>query len=300
MKFAFSTLCAPTWDFATIVARAKEYGYDGIEIRGFLNESLLTASNVFLSDPRKVADIFKQADVHVACLSSSIAFTGQSRRDRQTAQDLRTFIDTARLLDSPIVKISDTQVGPGKSRDEAASTLAQWLSPLGDYAAEREVMIVIENLLSFRHAKELWVILEMLSHPAVAACWDVFNAALVGEVPSISVPVLNNRIQYVQVKDATLGPLGASFGRLGEGNVKVQDLFRRLMGIGYSGWVSFEWEKAWLPNMIGEPQDMLPDAIKKMREWTKPPEEPVKKGHAPAKPVATAPTSSDAAPAAAH
>ena len=211
-----------------------------------------------------------------------------------------TFIDTARMLDCSLVKISDTQMRPGQSRDEAAAALAKWLSPLGDYAAEREVTIVIENLLSFRHAKELWVILEMLSHPAVAACWDVFNAAVIGEVPATSVPTLNNRIQFVQVKDATLGPLGASFGRLGEGNVKVADLMRRLMGIGYDGWVSFEWEKAWLPNMIGEPQDMLPDAIKKLREWTKPYEEPVKKGHAPAGDKKTAAPTSDAAPAAAH
>ncbi len=299
MKFAFSTLCTPTWDFQTIVARAKEYGYDGVEIRGFLNESILTASNIFLTDPRKVADIFKQNGIAVACLSSSIAFTANRKRDKQAAGELSTFIDTARLLDCPMVKISDTQVRPGQSRDEAASALAQWLSPLGDYAAERDVTIVIENLLSFRHAKELWIILEMLSHPAVGACWDVFNAALIGEVPAISVPTLNNRIQYVQVKDATLGPLGASFGRLGEGNVRVQDLLKRLLGIGYTGWVSFEWEKAWLPNMIGEPQDMLPDAIKKLREWTKPPEEEKKKPHAPK--VAAAPaTKSDAAPAAAH
>jgi hypothetical protein len=64
--------------------------------------------------------------------------------------------------------------------------------------------------------------------------------------------------------------------------------------------VSFEWEKAWLPNMIGEPQDMLPDAIKKLREWTKPYEEPVKKGHAPPADKKTAAPTSDAAPAAAH
>ena len=64
-------------------------------------------------------------------------------------------------------------------------------------------------------------------------------------------------VMPVQVKDATLGPLGASFGRLGEGNVRVQDLFRRLMGIGYDGWVSFEWEKAWLPNIAG-PEEALP------------------------------------------
>ncbi len=302
MKFAFSTLCAPAWDFATIATRAREYGYDGVEIRGFLNESLLTASNIFLSDTRKVAETFRAAGIQVACLSSSIAFSNNRRRDRQAASDLRTFIDTARQLNAPMVKISDTQVGPGQGRDEAAAALAAWLAPMGDYAAERDVTIVIENLLSFRHAKELWIILEMMSHPAVAACWDVFNAAVIGEVPAISVPTLNNRIQYVQVKDATLGPLGASFGRLGEGNVKVQDLFRRLMGIGYNGWVCFEWEKAWLPNMIGEPEDMLPDAIKKMREWTKPWEEPPKKGHAP-KPAAAAATpaaASDAAPAAAH
>ena len=56
MKFAFSTLSAPKWDFHTIIAKAKEYGYDGVEIRGFLNESILTAANIFLSEPQKVRD----------------------------------------------------------------------------------------------------------------------------------------------------------------------------------------------------------------------------------------------------
>jgi hypothetical protein len=49
----------------------------------------------------------------------------------------------------------------------------------------------------------------------------------------------------------------------------VQKFLTRLRGIGYEGWVTFEWEKAWLPN-IAEPEEILPDAIKKLREWTKP------------------------------
>src|SRR5258705_1221453 len=154
MKFAYSTLCTPSWDFETIAARAKEYGYDGVEIRGFLNESILTASNISLTEPRKVSDLFKQTSIAVSCLSSSIAFTANRKRDKQSASELMTFIDTAKALDCPMVKISDTQVRPGQSRDEAASALAQWLSPLGDYAADHDVTIVIENLLSFRHAKE--------------------------------------------------------------------------------------------------------------------------------------------------
>lgn len=270
MKFAFSTLSAPKWDFQTIIAKAKEYGYDGVEIRGFLNESILTAANVFLSEPHKVRDLFSAAGVEVACLSSSISMSGKRSRDRQAADDLRRFIDTAEALGCRYVKVSDAQVRPGQNRSEAASSLASWLSPLGDYAAEAGVTILVNNVLSFRNAKEIWLILEMLNHPAVASAWDVFGAAAIGEPPSVSVPTLNYRIQYAQVKDALLGPLGASFCKLGEGNVRVQEFLKRLKGIGYTGWVCYEWEKAWLPNLIGEPEEVLPAAIKKLREWTKP------------------------------
>src|SRR5438132_12879868 len=69
MKLAFSTVACPDWDFETIAARAKEYGYDGVEIRGFLNESILTAANVFLTEPAKVRRIFENAGVEIACLA---------------------------------------------------------------------------------------------------------------------------------------------------------------------------------------------------------------------------------------
>jgi sugar phosphate isomerase/epimerase len=320
MKLAFSTLCAPNWDLDTIAARAKEYGYDGVEIRGFLNENVLSASNVFLSDPAKVRQSFHNAGVEIACLSSSVAFHGQKRADEQSADELIQFIDTARVLDCRIVKIGDAHVRPkpgplgwalglltlsppsrGASRADVATDFARWLAPVADYAASQGVMIVIENLLSFRNAKELWLILEMVNHPSVAACWDVLNAALIGETPAVSVPVLNSRIQYVQVKDATLSPLGATYVKLGEGNARVQDLLKRLQGIGYDGWICFEWEKAWLPSIQGEPEEMLPDAAKKLREWTEPQveEEEKKKPEAAAKAKAPA-KPADPAPAVAH
>ena len=269
MNIAFSTVGAPKWDFETLASRAKEYGYDGVEIRGGLGETVLTSANVFDSDIRKVRSAFDSAGIRVACLSSSIAMSGKKRKDAQAAADLVRYVDAAHALDCSLVKIFDMQVNPGQSRAEAAGHLAKWLSPMGDYAADHGVTLVIENALSFRNSKEMWLILEMLNHPAVAVCWDLFNAALVGEPPSVSVPTLNNRIQYVHVKDATLGPLGASFCKLGEGNVRVEDFIRRLKGIGYTGWVTFEWEKAWLPN-LAEPEEILPDAATKLKQWTKP------------------------------
>lgn len=276
MKFAFSTVGCPTWDFETIVARAREYQYDGVEIRGFLNESVLTAANPFLIDAKKLRATFNDAGIDICCLASSIAMTQKSRRDRALADDLRTFIDTAEAVGCGIVKVFDTQVRPGQTRAMAGVALGDWLLPLGDYAAERGVMIVVENALSFRASKEMWGILDRLSHPSIACAWDVFNAALIGETPAISVPTLNSRIQYVQVKDAMIGPLGATHCELGEGNVQVRGLISRLRGIGYEGYVTFEWEKAWLQG-LAEPEAVFPGAVRKLREWV---DRPIENGAA--------------------
>ena len=274
MKFAFSTVACPTWDFETIVARAREYGYHGVEIRGFLNEPVPTAADVLGTDLDDLRRGFEAAGVDIACLASSIAMEQRGpawqvwRRspNERRAADLRTFIDAADRLGCPLVKIFDTQVRPGQSRSAAGSAMGDWLMPLADYAADRGVGIVIENALSFRTAKEMWTILDRLQHPSIACCWDLFNAALLGESPFFSVPVLNSKIAYAQVKDAKLGPLGATLCKLGEGDVQVEKFVTRLKGVGYTGYVTLEWEKAWLPN-IAEPEDVLPDAAKKMREW---------------------------------
>jgi sugar phosphate isomerase/epimerase len=102
MRFAFSTVSCPKWDFDTIVARAKEYGYEGVEVRGFLNESILTASNPFLTDPRKLRDLFNDNDLDICCLASSIAMSQNKKRDAAAATDLRQFIDTAAALGCPL------------------------------------------------------------------------------------------------------------------------------------------------------------------------------------------------------
>ncbi len=266
MKFAFSTVSSPAWDFETVVARAAEYGYDGVEVRAFDNESVLTAANVFLSDPKKIRRLFEAKNLEICCLASSIAMTQEKKRDRALADDLRRHIDVAREIGAPVVKIFDTQARPGWSRANIGNLLGDWLMPLADYAGDRGVIIAVENALSFRNAKELWGIVDRMNHPCVGVAWDLFNAAMAGEGPSYSVPTLNSKIVYTQVKDAKFGPLGATLVKIGEGDCKVREFIRRLRGVGYEGYVTVEWEKAWLAN-LAEPEEVLPHAIGKLREW---------------------------------
>jgi len=273
MKFAFSTVAAPAWDFDTILARAKEYGYDGVEIRALADR---TAANPLLVDPARLRKQFADGAVELCCIATSIAMTQDKSTDARQADELRNWIDLAKQLGCPIVKIFDVQVKPGsvimpwkgQSRFGAGIALSDWLAPLADYAGERGVILAVENALSFRNAKELWTVIDRLNHPSIGIAWDLFNAAIVGEGPAYSVPTLNSKIVYTQVKDAKFGPLGATYVKVGEGDVQVRNFLRRLRGIGYEGYITVEWEKAWLPN-LAEPEEILPDAITKLRDWAK-------------------------------
>ena len=280
-KFAFSTVGCPNWDLQTIADRAKEYGYSGVEFRTFLEDATMPGANLFLTDPTKVNSIFKSAGIEIACLASSISFQGNRRKDAVAADELRQHMELAQKLDCRIVKMFDTKVKPGQDRVTAGVAMAQWLLPLADEAADRGVAIVIENALSFRSAKEMWSFMEAVPHPSVGLCWDVFNAAQVGEPPAVSVPMLNSRIFHTHVKDAKFEPRGAAYCKLGEGDVPVQKFLTRLMVIGYEGYVVVEWDKVWLPN-LAEPEVIFPDAIAKMKKWTQLAEEP-EPAHAAAK-----------------
>jgi sugar phosphate isomerase/epimerase len=296
MKFAFSSIACPTWDFETIAGRAEEYGYGGVEIRGYVNEPVLTTANLLTIEPAKLKAIFGERGIEIACLSSGISMSGSKSRDEALAGEARRFIDLAGSLGCGLVKIRDTFVKPGQTYAAVGIALGKWLMPLADYATDRNVTLLVENAISFRTAREVWLIIEQTCHPSFACCWDVTTAAMAGETPAVSVPVLNSRIQFVQVQDAKLSPGAAALCKLGEGDVPVKNLLTRLRGIGYRGWVSLQWDKARLP-ALAEPEVVLPDAVKKLKEWTEPPAppKPAVKPAAAHKPAAKAPAA--AAPA---
>ena len=80
--------------------------------------------------------------------------------------------------------------------------------------------------------------------------------------------MLNSRIQYVHVRDAKLDPAGPIYVPMGSGDVPVRNFLTRLQGVGYTGWVTMEWDRACLPNLAG-PEAVLPAAAKILQEYVK-------------------------------
>lgn len=232
MKFALARSAFPQWDLPTLAAKAAEHGYDGVEWAGLAG---------------------MERGTPVACLASDIVMTGRARADRRAVAEVRRYVDAARAVGCPYLKVFDTTMRG--ERTASAVEMGQWLLPMGDYAARHGVTILVENRVTFRRSRDLWLVMEAANHPAVAAAWDVDSADGIGESPAVSVPTLNTRIHYAQFT-----------WRAGGDKAIVEPLLTRLLGIGYEGWVALRA----VAGALEDPDVLLGDALKQLRGWGTP------------------------------
>lgn len=220
MRFAFATSITAAADLPSLAGRARELGFDGVE----------------LSFP---ANSF---GLEVACLSCCISMPVRKNRRLAAAGEVGRWLEAARHLNCRWVRIPGYLAPPGHPANAAAVEFARWLAPLGNEAADRGVTLVVENSNSFQKAKDVWTLIESVNHPNIAACWNLNHAIRAGESPFVSVPTLNSRIQYAVIQDCNAG--------------EVESFITRLLGIGYSGYVTVEAPDAMLAETIGKLRDL--------------------------------------------
>ncbi|MEX2215601.1 MAG: sugar phosphate isomerase/epimerase family protein [Phycisphaeraceae bacterium] len=269
IEFAFSTVACPDWTIDQVAANAKAYGYDSVELRTLGEGGTKLASDPALSDTAKVRQVFANAGVKVACLSTSLAF-----HDRATGADKAAFFQAGKYLDmaaemgAPAVRFFGLKVMPGENRNVVLRRIAQRVAPIAEKAMELGVEILFENAGSFCTAKEWWWLLNMINHPMVGMLWNIANAA--GADPferggGMAVTMLNSKIRMFKIKDTKFGE-GTGFVPLGEGDCDIPLLMKKLRGIGFEGTVSVEWDRVWLP-ALAPAEEYLPDALERLKKW---------------------------------
>jgi sugar phosphate isomerase/epimerase len=73
---------------------------------------------------------------------------------------------------------------------------------------------------------------------------------------------MSSRIRHVHLKDLTRDAQGStSYALTGEGEFPFNTMFASLAAIDFGGFVSFEWEKLWHPE-LATPEIALPHFIK--------------------------------------
>ncbi|MFE8910458.1 sugar phosphate isomerase/epimerase family protein [Streptomyces globisporus] len=235
---AFSTLGCPGADLDEVIRMARTDPSTGIELRCVERE--LAHPELDWAGADRVAGALRGAGLAVPVLASYV----QVAADRPDVVDrlARHIALAARLGAGQVRVFGGGAEQPAGRRERAVRHLAE-AAPL---AAAAGVGIALETHDEFLTAAEVAEVLEAVGSPAVGAVWDAVNPWRAGECPERSAELLGPWLRHVQLKDVAsrtdLRPVLP-----GRGVLPLDDVLAQLRRLGYDGWISLEWERAWYP-----------------------------------------------------
>lgn len=266
LPIGFSTLGCPSWDWIKILDFAEQNNFAAVELRGLAGTMDLPlrpefADNQIERSKKEVA----ARGLRISCVSSSANMHDTGPEHEKQLADARRFIDLASRLGAPCVRVFGNKlVGPQAA---AVEHIAGSLRELGGYAGPKNVTVILESHGDFTTSPVLREILEKAASPHVALLWDAHNTFVEGkENPEVTVRNLGKYIRHTHLKDARLASGQDNYVLTGRGDVPVKRQVELLAGIGYAGYYSFEWEKAWHPE-IEEPEIAIADYAKVIAQY---------------------------------
>ncbi|MBU0717292.1 MAG: sugar phosphate isomerase/epimerase [Planctomycetes bacterium] len=268
MKIGFSSLVCPGWDLDKIVAKAAEYGFDGVELHGICGEDPSPWEALLATDPTGIGQLFRQHNVELVCLSTSATLDACSRRTvEQQIAVVGECLATAAKVGCPFVRIPAGQVQEFDNQRFVRSRVADAVRELVPLAVQYNVTLLIENGGDLADSESVWFIADAAAHPAVQICWNQCHALTVGERSTVSIPRLASKIGLVHVCDAEFDGQGllTQYAIPGQGYVEIAAEIDLLKGLLYDGYLVFEWPKPWTQS-LPTPDDILPKVAQFLRD----------------------------------
>jgi sugar phosphate isomerase/epimerase len=255
LPIAFSTLACPAWDWGKILDYAAANGFAAVELRGLQGNLDLPSHAVFAAS--RIEQTKHEVLVHglrIACVSSS-AHMDESATPKRVEQlsDAKRFIDLAAELGSPCVRVFGTN--PDNEKRAAPSEtlknlVASNLKELGEYAAPRNVTVLIESHDNFVTSAALSDVLKRADSEHVGLLWDAHHTFADGkETPEFTVSQLGKWIRHTHLKDSVPDGDGRKYVLTGRGDGPIKRQVAALQKLGYRGLYCFEWEKVWHPEL---------------------------------------------------
>lgn len=272
MKLALTTLGCPAWDWATICARGQEYGFDGVDLRGYLNQIDITLLPEFTTGAAATRRMLADHGLVVSAISSSIRVCVAEQRAANIEEAKRT-IETARQFDVHTVRVfggGDLAVTP---RAALAKTGCECVEAILALDGASEITWLFETHDIWVKASDCRLLLDAIPSPNFGALWDIGHTPRVGgEAPEESYAAMQGRVGYIHLKDAVYDPSdpqamqdGWVYRLPGRGSLPLKECLGLLHRQGYTGWVQFEHEKRWHPE-LQEPEVAFPAFV----QWIKP------------------------------
>ena len=266
--FTFSTLACPHWPIQTVLEKAAEFGYDGIEWRGgpdgHIHPKVSAAKKTLL---QRISSDLGLMSLAVTAYTSFVSDSAGERR--ANVDELQRYADLAAELGAQYVRAFLGELPHGKELDSSVyDKLTECLNAASSHASSVGVKIAVEPHDDFVRSTRVAPVFER-SHPELRAIWDIGNAFAAGEYPGEGFDLLKHHLAYVQVKDGKGRGPNWRLCPLGEGDVPWPRAFELLLGMNYRGAFSVEWEYAWHPE-LDPPEIALPSALRTAKKLLAP------------------------------
>ncbi len=261
MKISFTTLGCPNWDLDTLCRRGQEYGFDGVDFRGYLDTLDITQLPEFTSGAAETRRRLAGAGLQTSGIGSSIRVCEAALLEENLEEARRT-IQAARALGAENIRVFGGGDLQQHSREELARTGCDCIERLLALDGAGEMHWLFETHDNWIKSADCRLLLDNIPHPAFGALWDIGHTPRVGgETVEETYAAIGPRIGYTHLKDAVYEPghpqaMGDGWRYVfpGQGQLPLADAVRLLRLHGYAGWLVFEHEKRWHPT-LPEPEE---------------------------------------------
>ncbi|MBQ7600334.1 MAG: AMP-binding protein [Clostridia bacterium] len=251
MKISFSTLGCPDFSWIDICSMAKDFGFQGIEIRGLSGEDIfkLHKSPFKPENIEATREQLKRQKLEISCFSTGCSLGYRDRRD-DNMREIRKYIDLARYFKVPYVRVlGEPSAEPEMQVDD--DFVVEQMKDLAPIAEEAGVIILLETNGVYSDTARLSDVLARVGSDNVAALWDFnhpfrFN----GEMPQTTINNLGAYIKHIHIKDSVVEDGKLIYKLVGEGDLPpMADYMKALLSLNYEGYVSLEWMKQYAPDL---------------------------------------------------
>ena len=259
-KLGFSTIGCPDFTVEQVIDIARANGFIGVEIR-FLRGTVDLASLDELS-PQRIGETrrrFEDAGITIVAIDTSVRMSSldPAIRDQQRAL-ARANVAIATGLGVRLLRVFGGPIPAEQDREKTIDAIAQGLGEIAEMSREHGVISVLETHDDFSTSESCLDLYARGASDALHILWDTLHTHRHGETAAYTWSRLGPRIEHVHVKDSQVANRkGFDFALTGEGSVPIRDFIHLLDARRYPGFIHFEWEKGWHPE-IASPEIAFP------------------------------------------
>lgn len=154
---------------------AAELGFDGVELTGYFFDPEVTTSD--LNEIKRRAHVLG-LDITGGAIGNNFSFPADDPFAAEQREYTKTWIDCYSVLGAPVIRIfAGGKNPPGATKDQVIDNVVANLETILPYAAEKGVILGIENHDSMTDMDNFLQLLGRIDSPWLGVTWDSANVA---------------------------------------------------------------------------------------------------------------------------